>query len=57
MICSKSPPSARAKLVEMTGKKTKLTNPLGSTTITTDTAGTVVSELRYNPWGETRFSS
>ena len=34
-----------------------LADHLGSTTVTTDTAGTVVSELRYDPWGETRFSS
>ena len=34
-----------------------LTDHLGSTTVITDAAGTVVSELRYNPWGETRFSS
>jgi RHS repeat-associated protein len=29
---------------------------LGSTSITTDAAGTLVSELRYKPWGETRYS-
>jgi len=30
---------------------------LGSTSITTDTAGEQVSEIRYKPWGETRYSS
>ncbi|MBI3151968.1 MAG: RHS repeat-associated core domain-containing protein [Chloroflexi bacterium] len=30
---------------------------LGSTSLTTDTLGNLVSELRYKPWGETRYSS
>ena len=34
-----------------------LTDHLGSTTITTDAAGASVSELRYTPWGKTRFES
>ena len=34
-----------------------LTDHLGSTTITTDAAGAAVSELRYTPWGKTRFES
>jgi RHS repeat-associated protein len=29
---------------------------LGSTSITTDLNGTLVSEMRYKPWGELRFS-
>ena len=28
---------------------------LGSTSLTTDASGTVVSELRYNAWGEVRY--
>lgn len=34
-----------------------LSDHLGSTSITTDAAGTKTSELRYSPWGEVRFSS
>ena len=34
-----------------------LSDHLGSTTITTDAAGAAVSELRYTPWGKTRFES
>jgi RHS repeat-associated protein len=30
---------------------------LGSTSVTADTSGAKVSELRYKPWGETRFAS
>ncbi|MEK6754354.1 MAG: RHS repeat-associated core domain-containing protein [Chloroflexota bacterium] len=30
---------------------------LGSTSLTTDSSGNLVSELRYKPWGETRYSS
>jgi len=30
---------------------------LGSTSITTDSAGNVVSELRYSAWGEVRYAS
>ncbi|MBI3151966.1 MAG: RHS repeat-associated core domain-containing protein [Chloroflexi bacterium] len=30
---------------------------LGSTSLTTDASGNFVSELRYKPWGETRYSS
>jgi RHS repeat-associated protein len=30
---------------------------LGSTSITTDSSGALVSELRYKPWGETRYAS
>jgi len=30
---------------------------LGSTSLTTDANGQVISELRYKPWGETRYSS
>jgi len=30
---------------------------LGSTSITTDTNGEQVSEMRYKPWGETRYTS
>jgi len=30
---------------------------LGSTSLTTDATGTVVSELRYKAWGETRYAS
>ena len=29
---------------------------LGSTSITTDTAGVKISEMRYKPWGELRYS-
>jgi hypothetical protein len=29
---------------------------LGSTSITTDTNGVKVSEMRYKPWGEIRYS-
>ncbi len=34
-----------------------LTDHLGSTTLTTDESGAVVSELRYTAWGKTRFTS
>jgi RHS repeat-associated protein len=34
-----------------------LTDHLGSTTLTTDGSGAVVSELRYTAWGKTRFTS
>jgi RHS repeat-associated protein len=30
---------------------------LGSTSMTTDASGNLISELRYKPWGETRYSS
>ncbi len=30
---------------------------LGSTSITTNTSGALVSEMRYKPWGETRYTS
>jgi len=33
-----------------------LADHLGSTSLSTDAAGNRVSELRYKPWGETRFS-
>jgi hypothetical protein len=33
-----------------------LTDHLGSTSITTDSSGSKISELRYKPWGETRLS-
>ena len=33
-----------------------LSDQLGSTSITTDANGVKVSELRYKPWGETRFT-
>ena len=34
-----------------------LTDHLGSTSLTTNSTGVVTSELRYSPWGETRFTS
>ena len=34
-----------------------LSDHLGSTSITTNSSGVLVSELRYKPWGETRYSS
>ena len=34
-----------------------LTDHLGSTSLTTDTSGTLVSEMRYKPWGEVRYTS
>jgi RHS repeat-associated protein len=33
-----------------------LSDHLGSTSITTDSSGSKISELRYKPWGETRLS-
>jgi RHS repeat-associated protein len=30
---------------------------LGSTTVTTDSSGTKTAEMRYKPWGETRYTS
>ena len=30
---------------------------LGSTSLTTDATGVVVSELRYTPWGEVRYNA
>ena len=30
---------------------------LGSTSLTTDTNGEMISEIRYKPWGETRYTS
>jgi len=29
---------------------------LGTTSITTDTAGAKISEMRYKPWGEVRYT-
>lgn len=34
-----------------------LSDHLGSTSLTTNTSGTLVSEMRYKPWGETRYTS
>jgi len=34
-----------------------LTDHLGSTSITANSNGALVSELRYKPWGETRYSN
>ena len=34
-----------------------LANQLGSATVTLDSTGSVQSELRYHPYGETRHSS
>jgi hypothetical protein len=34
-----------------------LTDHLGSTSLTTNSAGVVTSEMRYTPWGETRYTS
>jgi RHS repeat-associated protein len=34
-----------------------LTDHLGSTSLTTDPNGALVSEMRYNPWGETRYTT
>ena len=34
-----------------------LSDHLGSTSITTNSAGALGSELRYKPWGETRYSN
>jgi len=34
-----------------------LTDHLGSTSITTNSNGALISELRYKPWGETRYSN
>ena len=34
-----------------------LADHLGSTSLTTNTSGAIVSELRYKAWGETRYSS
>ncbi len=34
-----------------------LTDHLGSTALTVNTAGAIVAELRYTAWGETRYSS
>ena len=34
-----------------------LTDHLGSTTVTTDASGDLVSELKYKPWGEVRAGS
>jgi len=34
-----------------------LSDYLGSTSLTTDTSGNVVSELRYKAWGEVRYSN
>jgi hypothetical protein len=34
-----------------------LADHLGSTSLTTNTSGALVSELRYRAWGETRYSS
>jgi RHS repeat-associated protein len=34
-----------------------LSDHLGSTSLTTNTSGTLVSELRYAAWGETRYTS
>ncbi len=33
-----------------------LSDHLGSTSITTDTSGAKISEMRYKPWGEIRYS-
>ena len=34
-----------------------LSDHLGSTSITTDSSGNLTSEIRYKPWGETRYNS
>lgn len=34
-----------------------LSDHLGSTSLTVDSAGNVTSEMRYSPWGDTRFTS
>ena len=34
-----------------------LSDHLGSTSLTTDSAGNVISELRYKPWGELRYQA
>ncbi len=34
-----------------------LTDHLGSTSLTTDASGNLISELRYTAWGETRYVS
>ena len=34
-----------------------LSDHLGSTSLTTDASGNVISELRYKPWGEVRYDS
>jgi len=33
-----------------------LSDQLGSTSLTTDNTGAKVSEMRYKPWGEVRYS-
>ncbi|HEY3310967.1 MAG TPA: hypothetical protein VGK00_04930 [Anaerolineales bacterium] len=33
-----------------------MTYHLGSTSVTTDSLGNAVAELRYKPWGETRLA-
>ena len=34
-----------------------LSDHLGSTSLVTDSAGTLISETKYKAWGETRYSS
>ena len=34
-----------------------LADHLGSTSLTTNTNGTLIAEMRYKPWGETRYTS
>ena len=34
-----------------------LSDHLGSTSLTTDSSGNLTSEIRYKPWGETRYNS
>ncbi len=34
-----------------------LTDHLGSTSVTVDSSGAEIAELRYKPWGETRYES
>ena len=34
-----------------------LSGHLGSTSLATDSAGNVISELRYKPWGEVRYQA
>jgi hypothetical protein len=34
-----------------------LSDHMGSTNVTTNASGSLVAEMRYKPWGETRFTS
>ena len=50
------PQSMSVEYLVSTSSTRRLGDHLGSTSITTDANGAKVSEMRYKPWGEVRYS-